>query len=70
MHPLFGFCSRRSCRRSRIRMSRGGADLKIIATLANRLGYDVVAAPNIKTAKNLRSTRSRRLKGCATFNRG
>ena len=32
----------------------GGADLKIIATLTNRLGYDVVAAPNIKTAKDLR----------------
>jgi len=29
----------------------GGADLKIIAMLTNRLGYDVVAAPNIKTAK-------------------
>lgn len=32
----------------------GGADLKIIATLTNRLGYDVVAAPSIKTAKDLR----------------
>jgi len=32
----------------------GGADLKIIATLTNKLGYDVVAAPSIKTAKDLR----------------
>ena len=32
----------------------GGADLKIIATLTNRLGYDVVAAPSIKTANDLR----------------
>lgn len=32
----------------------GGADLKIIATLTNRLGYDIVAAPSIKTAKDLR----------------
>lgn len=32
----------------------GGADLKTIATLTNRLGYDVVAAPGIKTAKELR----------------
>jgi NitT/TauT family transport system substrate-binding protein len=35
----------------------GGADLKIIATLTNRLGYDIVAAPNIKTAKDLRGKR-------------
>jgi ABC-type nitrate/sulfonate/bicarbonate transport system substrate-binding protein len=32
----------------------GGADLKTIATLTNKLGYDVVAAPNVKTAKDLR----------------
>ena len=32
----------------------GGADLKTIATLTNRLGYDIVAAPSIKTAKDLR----------------
>ena len=32
----------------------GGADLKSIATLTNKLGYDVVAAPSIKTAKDLR----------------
>ncbi len=32
----------------------GGADLKILMTLTNRLGYDVVAAPSIKTAKDLR----------------
>jgi ABC-type nitrate/sulfonate/bicarbonate transport system substrate-binding protein len=32
----------------------GGADLKIIATLTNKLGYDIVAAPSIKTAKDLR----------------
>jgi len=32
----------------------GGADLKTIATLTNKLGYDVVAAPSIKTAKDLR----------------
>jgi ABC-type nitrate/sulfonate/bicarbonate transport system substrate-binding protein len=31
-----------------------GADLKTIATLTNKLGYDVVAAPSIKTAKDLR----------------
>lgn len=31
-----------------------GADLKTIATLTNKLGYDVVAGPNIKTAKDLR----------------
>ncbi|HEX7229363.1 MAG TPA: ABC transporter substrate-binding protein [Candidatus Binatia bacterium] len=32
----------------------GGSDLKIVMTLTNRLGYDVVAAPSIKTAKDLR----------------
>jgi ABC-type nitrate/sulfonate/bicarbonate transport system substrate-binding protein len=32
----------------------GGADLKTIATLTNRLGYDVVAARSIKRAKELR----------------
>jgi NitT/TauT family transport system substrate-binding protein len=32
----------------------GGADLKTIATLTNKLGYDIVAAPSIKTAKDLR----------------
>jgi NitT/TauT family transport system substrate-binding protein len=32
----------------------GGADLKIIATLTNKLGYDIVAAPSVKTAKDLR----------------
>jgi ABC-type nitrate/sulfonate/bicarbonate transport system substrate-binding protein len=32
----------------------GGADLKIVMTLTNKLGYDVVAAPGIKTAKDLR----------------
>jgi len=32
----------------------GGSDLKIVMTLTNRLGYDVVAAPGIKTAKDLR----------------
>src|SRR5262245_18961311 len=35
----------------------GGADLKIIATLTNRLGYDLVAGPTIKTAKDLRGKR-------------
>ncbi len=35
----------------------GGADLKIIATLTNRLGYDIVAAPGIKTAKDLTGKR-------------
>ena len=35
----------------------GGADLKIIGSLTNRLGYDMVAAPNIKTAKDLRGKR-------------
>lgn len=32
----------------------GGSDLKIVMTLTNRLGYDVVAAPAIKTAQDLR----------------
>lgn len=32
----------------------GGSDLKIVMTLTNRLGYDVVAAPSIKSAKDLR----------------
>lgn len=32
----------------------GGSDLKIVMTLTNRLGYDVVAAPAIKSAKDLR----------------
>ena len=32
----------------------GGADLKTVATLTNKIGYDVVAAPSIKTAKDLR----------------
>ena len=31
-----------------------GADLRTIATLTNKLGYDVVTGPNIKTAKDLR----------------
>jgi NitT/TauT family transport system substrate-binding protein len=35
----------------------GGADLKIIATLTNRLGYDFVAAHGIKSAKDLRGKR-------------
>lgn len=35
----------------------GGADLKIVATLTNRLGYDVVAAPSIKSAADLRGKR-------------
>lgn len=35
----------------------GGADLKMIATLTNRLGYDLVAAPSIKTPKDLRGKR-------------
>ena len=35
----------------------GGADLKIIGSLTNRLGYDMVAAPNIKTPKDLRGKR-------------
>jgi NitT/TauT family transport system substrate-binding protein len=35
----------------------GGADLKIIGSLTNRLGYDIVAAPNIKTPKDLRGKR-------------
>jgi NitT/TauT family transport system substrate-binding protein len=35
----------------------GGADLKMVATLTNRLGYDLVAAPSIKTPKDLRGKR-------------
>jgi len=35
----------------------GGIDLKMIASLTNRLGYDLVAAPNIKSAKDLRGKR-------------
>jgi len=35
----------------------GGADLKIIASLTNRLGYDMVAAPSIKTPTDLRGKR-------------
>jgi NitT/TauT family transport system substrate-binding protein len=35
----------------------GGADLKMIATLTNRLGYDLVAAPSIKSPKDLRGKR-------------
>ena len=35
----------------------GGADLKMIASLTNRLGYDLVAAPAIKSAKDLRGKR-------------
>jgi len=35
----------------------GGADLKMIASLINRLGYDLVAAPNIKSTKDLRGKR-------------
>ncbi len=36
----------------------GGADLKTIATLTNKLDYDVMAGPNIKTAKDLRGLSS------------
>lgn len=35
----------------------GGSDLKIVASLTNRLGYDLVAAPGIKTSKDLRGKR-------------
>src|SRR5690349_5761586 len=35
----------------------GGADLKMLATLTNRLGYDLVAAPSIKNPKDLRGKR-------------
>lgn len=35
----------------------GGADLKMVASLTNRLSYDVVAAPGIKSAKDLRGKR-------------
>jgi NitT/TauT family transport system substrate-binding protein len=35
----------------------GGADLKMIGSLTNRLGYDLVAAPSIKSAADLRGKR-------------
>ena len=35
----------------------GGSDLKIVMSLTNRLGYDLVAAPNIKNPKDLRGKR-------------
>ncbi len=35
----------------------GGAELKMIGSLTNRLGYDLVAAPNIKSAADLRGKR-------------
>ncbi|HTM09385.1 MAG TPA: ABC transporter substrate-binding protein [Verrucomicrobiae bacterium] len=35
----------------------GGADLKMIATLTNKLGYDLVAAPSVKSPKDLRGKR-------------
>jgi NitT/TauT family transport system substrate-binding protein len=35
----------------------GGSDLKIVMSLTNRLGYDLVAAPNIKSPKELRGKR-------------
>ena len=35
----------------------GGADLKLVATLTNWLNYDLVAAPSIKSAKDLRGKR-------------
>ena len=35
----------------------GGSDLKIVISLTNRLGYDLVAAPGIKTPKDLRGKR-------------
>lgn len=34
-----------------------GADLKMIASLTNQVGYDLVAAPGIKSAKDLRGKR-------------
>ena len=43
----------------------GGADLKTIATLTNKLGYDVVTAPSIKSAKDLRGKKV----GVQTFGR-
>ncbi|HEX5606900.1 MAG TPA: ABC transporter substrate-binding protein [Candidatus Binatia bacterium] len=36
----------------------GGSDLKIVMTLTNRLGYAVVAAPSIKSAKDLHGKKS------------
>jgi len=35
----------------------GGSDLKIVMSLTNRLGYDLVAAPGIKNPKDLRGKR-------------
>jgi ABC-type nitrate/sulfonate/bicarbonate transport system substrate-binding protein len=35
----------------------GGADLKLVATLTNWLNYDLVAAPSIKSAKDLHGKR-------------
>ena len=35
----------------------GGADLKLVATLTNWLNYDLVAAPSVKSAKDLRGKR-------------
>jgi len=35
----------------------GGSDLKIVMSLTNRLGYDLVVAPSIKTPKDLRGKR-------------
>ncbi|OGP29474.1 MAG: hypothetical protein A2038_08560 [Deltaproteobacteria bacterium GWA2_57_13] len=35
----------------------GGADLKVVASLTNRLTFDLVAAPAIKSAKDLRGKR-------------
>src|ERR1044071_3904356 len=35
----------------------GGSDLKIVMSLTNRLGYDLVAAPTIKNPKDLRGKR-------------
>ena len=35
----------------------GGADLKMVLSLTNRLGYDLVAAPGIKSARDLRGKR-------------
>src|ERR1043166_9120714 len=34
-----------------------GSDLKIVMSLTNRLGYDLVASPNIKNPKDLRGKR-------------
>ena len=35
----------------------GGADLKMVASLTNQVGYDLVSAPGIKSAKDLRGKR-------------